>query len=343
MYKIEEPERFPLVTVIVPMFNAREYIVECLDSIRKQTYTNLEVLLINDGSTDNTESVCKEYLKDNRFSLINIQNSGVSHSRNIGINKAHGKYLFFVDADDYLDENYIDKMVSYEHDCKLVLCGFCRVSGKQAVNYILEDKKWTREEVVFHCFCSNLMGGSCWNKRFSAETIKTGGIRFHPDIAIGEDSVFLAEYISCIDTDYGYIANALYYYRKNPDSAMQNVYHKRGSVDEKASCLTALEKINEVMCSETTIIKNCVAYRNIRTCIWLLFQMSMCREYNSDYGKMIKALIELHYKAYRQVKAGSKLEHMVTAWIYYFGPKMVYRISTNVQRIFPELFKKYLN
>lgn len=97
-----------LVSVIIPVFNVQDYLCECLDSVLGQTYCNLEIILINDGSTDASGKICDEYaLKDKRIQVVHQSNSGQGHSRNIGMDLAHGKYLVFLDSDDYWDVNTI--------------------------------------------------------------------------------------------------------------------------------------------------------------------------------------------------------------------------------------------
>ena len=100
-----------LVSIILPIYNAEKYLERCLESIITQTYANIEIILINDGSTDNSINIIKEYaIKDSRIIIIDKENEGVSVARNIGILKARGKYICFVDADDYIEKSMIEKM-----------------------------------------------------------------------------------------------------------------------------------------------------------------------------------------------------------------------------------------
>ena len=101
-----------LVSIIVPIYNTERYLAECLESIRKQTYTDIECILVNDGSTDASKKICKRFCElDSRFQLIDKNNEGVSKARNIGIEKATGKYIQFTDSDDILDICMIEKLV----------------------------------------------------------------------------------------------------------------------------------------------------------------------------------------------------------------------------------------
>ena len=102
----------PLVSVIIPVYNVEKYLRQCLDSVLAQTYTKYEVLLIDDGSTDSSADICREYCKkDSRFKLYQKQNGGASSARNLGLENASGDYLFFLDSDDWIDVDSINKMV----------------------------------------------------------------------------------------------------------------------------------------------------------------------------------------------------------------------------------------
>ena len=102
----------PLVSVIIPVYNVMPYIVQCLDSVQKQTYEKLEIILINDGSNDGSETFCNEIKKlDPRIVVIHKENGGVVSARNAGIRFAHGKYIVFVDGDDWIEPDYYEKMV----------------------------------------------------------------------------------------------------------------------------------------------------------------------------------------------------------------------------------------
>lgn len=97
-----------LISVIVPVYNVQEYLTNCINSILNQSYKNMEIILVDDGSTDESSSICDSYIKkDNRIKVIHKENGGLSDARNIGIKSAKGKYITFVDSDDYLDENYV--------------------------------------------------------------------------------------------------------------------------------------------------------------------------------------------------------------------------------------------
>nr|WP_051700005.1 glycosyltransferase [Limosilactobacillus reuteri] len=104
----------PLVSIIIPVFNVEKYVSQCVKSIQNQTYINLEIILINDGSTDCSEDICKEYAQDDkRIVLLNQKNGGQSKARNKGLDFCHGEYILFVDADDYISKFLVEDTISF--------------------------------------------------------------------------------------------------------------------------------------------------------------------------------------------------------------------------------------
>ena len=102
-----------VISIIVPIYNAEQYLSECIDSLVNQSFEDIEIILINDGSTDNSSKICKEYEeKDKRINYIEIKNSGVSHARNVGVENANGKWITFIDADDWVSVDYCEKLIS---------------------------------------------------------------------------------------------------------------------------------------------------------------------------------------------------------------------------------------
>ena len=102
-----------LITILVPFYNVEKYITQCIESIINQTYKNLEIILIDDGSTDNSLKICKEFQKnDSRINVIKKKHEGVSSSRNIGIKIAHGEYIMFIDSDDFVSKNFVKELYS---------------------------------------------------------------------------------------------------------------------------------------------------------------------------------------------------------------------------------------
>lgn len=197
-----------LVSVIVPMYNCKHTVLRCVDSILKQTYVNIEIILVDDGSTDDTYAICRDaYIENDRISMIQVeQNLGVSHARNVGMLRAKGEYISFCDADDFMMPAMIERLIKYqkELDVDIVCCNY--VGSKQwATNdepSILSNK---REQVL----SLEKYGGYVWNKLFSRKIAYD--ISFDEDLNLCEDMLFLVRCISK-GCKLAYVSDRLYSY-----------------------------------------------------------------------------------------------------------------------------------
>ena len=139
-------EKTIMVSVIVPIYNVEEYLEECLESIRNQTYTNIEVILVNDGSTDGSKEICERFCQqDNRFKLVTQENQGASVARNRGVKESNGDYIMFVDSDDVVKDNIVEVLLSYmKTDVDIVECKSTRCKEElfenNPVNIIFEGE-----------------------------------------------------------------------------------------------------------------------------------------------------------------------------------------------------------
>ena len=182
----------PLVSVIVPVYNSGKYLDKCIESLLSQTYYNIEVLLIDDGSTDNSNLICTQYSKiDNRNIVYTKSNGGVASSRNTGLNYASGQFLMFCDSDDWVSKDWVEKMVRammLSPTCSLVIN--VNAPKKMATKSII-DNDW------YNVFLEKQIG-VVWNKVFSADIIKKYHIRFKDGLSYGEDKIFVVEYLIAV-------------------------------------------------------------------------------------------------------------------------------------------------
>lgn len=183
----------PLISVIVPVYNAEKYIKRCVDSILNQTYGNIEIILVNDESTDNSFSLLSEYeSSDQRIVVINQTNSGPDYARKAGVVRAKGEYITFVDADDYIEYTMIADMVAkaQEYDCEMVTTYPTRFNdeGKFWVtdafphNECIFDET---EQILTEYFCSRIISGAYYGKLYKKELFDE--YEFQKDSVIGED------------------------------------------------------------------------------------------------------------------------------------------------------------
>ena len=167
----ERTEDNSLISVVVPVFNVEKYLSRCIDSIINQTYRNLEIILVDDGSSDKCPQICDSYaLKDKRIKVMHKKNEGVSEARNVGLHASKGKYISFIDSDDYINEFMFEKMVKAytNNQIDLVVCAFNREYNEHKDKYsygkdfILQKNK---ERDVFDLFKEESIDMNCvWNK-----------------------------------------------------------------------------------------------------------------------------------------------------------------------------------
>ena len=164
------------ISVIIPVYGVEKYIRQCLESVIKQTYKNLEIIVVNDGTKDNSMKIVEEYLVDERIKVINKENGGISSARNRGIEEATGEYVSFVDSDDWLEIDLYERIVQILEGNKvdIIVFNYNRYSEnkKKYRRNILKLKKIPKE-ILFR----NL-NGECWNKLYKIGFLKENNLRF---------------------------------------------------------------------------------------------------------------------------------------------------------------------
>lgn len=202
-----------LITIIVPFYNNQDSIKRCLNSIVNQTYSNLEIILINDGSTDDSLDTCKHYSqRDNRIVIINNEyNRGVSYSRNIGLKNAHGKYVGFVDADDYVELNMYEIMYynCIKFDAQCCQCGVHLDNASYRSSCMDDVHLIDNKDILFNMYNNSLISYVVWDKLFLKESLSN--VIFDENIYKHEDSKFVVDFF-CNCNNSIFIKDTLYYY-----------------------------------------------------------------------------------------------------------------------------------
>lgn len=214
----------PLVTIIVPVYNAAPHLAECIQSILRQRYEPLEILLINDGSEDVSRHICDMYARVNpRITLVNRPNSGVSATRNFAIERAKGEFLQFVDSDDWIDANATRLLVERMLECKsdMVIAHYCRVDGEKTTvhGFLDEGQVLTQHELARYLMeePASFYYGVMWNKLYRRSLIEQHQIRCNEEFGWSEDFLFNLEYIRYAKR-FCTLQTPIYYYRKNENS-----------------------------------------------------------------------------------------------------------------------------
>ena len=217
------------ISIVVAVYNAEKTLKKCVDSLLNQTYNNIEIILVNDCSKDNSLDICNEYSKanDNVKVISNERNSGVSNTRNNGIDNSTGEYICFVDSDDYVESNYIEVLYYYYQKYNTVpICGFVyhdEYNHAKPVKY-----SWSGDEGLVSLgeafkLKSELYLTALWNKLFDRRLIIDKNIKFDINISVGEDLRFSVEYFDKNNiSEVSVLKSPLYHYMKLSDNSLMS-------------------------------------------------------------------------------------------------------------------------
>lgn len=218
------------ISVIVPIYNEEKHLEECLDSILTQNLTDIEIILVDDGSTDASPNLIKKYQQsDSRIVAIHKENGGLSSARNTGLDIATGKYISFVDSDDWVEPNFLESMydLAERNSSELVISNYNKIFSDKTLNNCLElaDETFSLnklglDEYFYSYFFPYIHGHEAWNKLYLNEVIKKHSLRFEKNnIVFSEDQLFNLYYLCHIDT-ISSVNISLYQYRQHDDSIM---------------------------------------------------------------------------------------------------------------------------
>ena len=222
----------PLISVIVPVYKVEPYLERCVNSIINQTYKNLEIILVDDGSPDNCGKICDELaIKDNRIRVIHKENGGLSSARNAGLDIATGDYITFVDSDDYIENDYLFYLLNalINSNSDIAICGMKTIDESEkiiSIDAFLSNEIFNVKEIFEKILLP--LKTAAWGKLFSKKIISN--YRFPEKIIHGEDLVFLANLIEN-DTKFITVKHAFYFYLKRKNSITTAKFSKK-SFDE---------------------------------------------------------------------------------------------------------------
>jgi len=293
-----------LISVIVPVYKVEQYLRRCVDSILAQTYTNIEVILIDDGSPDGCPAICDEYAeKDSRVVVIHQKNAGVSAARNAGLDVAKGEYIGFVDSDDWIEPDMYEVLLELatKNNVDISAVGFC-------INDDFCDNKSTAEvEIISQrdaiiAFLNGKIYPAIWHKLFEARIIKN--IRFVNDFTIGEDLIFTLE---AIDNSNGFACSSTQYYHyfQRQDSAIHSINKKCLSVFDSHEYL--YKYIYAKYPLEIDEVNRKILNRSVELSIMLCFS----NQFDDSYYKVIFK----YAKAHLTPKAFSMLPFNYRVWL----------------------------
>lgn len=221
----------PLVTISIPLFKCEDFLVKCLDSVRFQTYQNLEVILVNDQTPDNAVQIAENYIRDhqlNNWKIIHLEtNSGLSVVRNKGIDEAKGKYLFFLDSDDTITPECIEKLVGIAEENKLEMAvgevlSIQLETGTTSFSFPIKTHKniIVGNDEIFHEFVKGNFAESSWNKLLLTEFLRSNKLYFTPGL-FAQDSLQSFQTAMCLHR-IGFVREITYHYYLHKNSVIHN-------------------------------------------------------------------------------------------------------------------------
>ena len=224
------------ISIIVPVYNGEKYLRDCVDGILGQTVSDLEILLIDDGSTDGSGAICDAYAtKDKRVRVFHKENGGVSSARNLGLDNARGEWIAFVDSDDLVTPNFCEIMMDNKSE-DLIVCSF-ETLGNTEDKYILKDRCLSKKgfSIVINDYLSNIHFTTSWGKLFKKSILESCKLRFHQNINSAEDTLFVYEYLQHISSIL--IKSDIAYLYRQTDGGLS---HKNLSVDMAIDTITTV-------------------------------------------------------------------------------------------------------
>lgn len=243
----------PVVSLIIPVYNAEKYLRRCLDSALQQTFSDMEIIAVNDGSEDASLEICREYeAKDSRFHVLDKENTGVSDSRNRAIAMAQGEYLQFLDSDDWLAPDATESLVyaAEKYDCDLVIADFYRVDGAVFTEkqHIRERGLLTREQYAEYMMQepADFYYGVLWNKLYRRSVIEEHQLRMNLELRWCEDFLFNLSYIRYAQR-FTAIQTPIYYYMKRKGSIVSSDWKKANAVLLKFQLLREYKELYQSM------------------------------------------------------------------------------------------------
>lgn len=300
------------ISVIVPIYNAEKYLRECIDSVLNQTFEDFELLLINDGSTDNSGAICSTYAqKDNRIRVFDKENGGVSSARNIGLDNAIGEWISFIDADDHIGKNYLQDFVKVGLNKEELIVQELVKDGKIKKSY--DYGNWSLEDIEILLNNNDIFSnGFPFCKLYNLAVIKENFLKFNKNLRFCEDLVFYLEYISYIKS-IKFINHASYFYTINEISATSKTY----TFEQYTTVLTEIKKQTErIVCS---------------------MKWSQFNQITNMFGMILfLALTSIFYKEnnYSSISRIKKLKELSTNDKFNFIKKYIQKRSTKTVELF---------
>ena len=326
-------ENRPLISFIVPVYNCENYIERCINSILNQEYNNIEVIIIDDGSTDQSKKIVDNFEKiDKRIKVIHQQNSGVSVARNVGIDKANGKFITFIDSDDFIENNYASYLLGLidGNDIQISTTNainkfFGKEEKKKDPNFIDSKRYISRDEAIETLLYYNI-DVYPFNKLFNKDFLNKYSLRFNNSLSYGEDFEFILKCFTYINKIV--IGNEkIYNYRENnPNSAMSKFNKKM--IDD---FIISQENIRKILAKENSKIIKACKYANWHTYCDCLNTMIGCDKHYENKKIYSKLKAVCRWDSIYCINAPISIKDKMKGFMYlispYFTAKLIKQIG----------------
>mgnify|MGYP003292264360 CR=1 FL=1 len=298
----------PLVSILSPCYNVEKYLPQCLDSVINQTYNNLQIVLIDDGSQDNTWGILQEYAtKDSRIEIYHQENQGVATARNVLLSKIKGDYFLFVDSDDWIEPIMVEYLLSRVMEYKVEMVTCSKVLNGTDKDKAAKEEFWEQDKLLTEFLRHVNFSGALWNKLFKSSIL--GDVHFRTDIWYGEDALFTWQLIQKVDkicvSD-----KQLYNHRINPWS----ISAQNWTPDKTGSGHLVWKSISNDVTNIYPQYKDVVKARYATEDMWGLYFASIC---NYPYDEHIIERQQNVKKHFVEIKNAGFLGkgQLLFAWI----------------------------
>lgn len=315
-----------LISIVVPIYNVEQYLSQCIDSILEQSYRNIDIILVDDGSPDGCPGICDSYAeKDNRVRVIHQDNSGLSAARNVGLEVAKGSYITFIDSDDYIGKHFVERLydVIRRMDADIGICDYLKVNGndgkeKEAVSFY----SYSNRECIKNMYHPTLHGMEfiACAKMYRTELFKINDIlypagKIYEDIFTTFKLLFYAKKIVFFDA-------VLYFYRQHTQSIMM----RRFSLKHLQSLEATKEACSFFLVRNESILFNMALNAHLRQYVRLYYELVKNRHNIDDY-KRVRERFMVQYRGdvneYKK-KMNLPLKNKVMYWSFYVLPSALW-------------------
>ncbi len=292
----------PLVSIVLPVYNAEAYLDRCLQSILGQTYTNIQIVVIDDGSKDKSVSIIQKYLKDERITFVQKSNSGPSDTRNIGIQNAEGEYITFVDADDYVSKDYVEKLLlpfTQQDNTDLVVSNYIELAHYNINGTLISQITKSGPIEDFQALLFQGTMGVLWGKMFRTSIIQQYQLLLPAEIHFQEDLLFVAHYVRNCKVVYG-ITDGLYYYNRLNENSITSKLSKSLLLEFQKVQTKLLELYHDTPTERLIQVRNNQFYQSyLINCVKQLGFKEFRQELNAlDFKKHINSSSKRLYQPY---------------------------------------------